>query len=47
MAKLDDLDSDFKFMLDDLKKRESESKDNKEKLPEQLCQIFFEAEKSI
>jgi len=47
LSKLDDFKGDFRYLHDEIQERAQESTDNLENLPELMCQIFYQCEKTI
>ena len=47
MLKLDDFKGDFRYLHEEIEERAQESNENLENLPELMCQIFAQCEKTI
>ena len=46
-AVMDDFNGDFRYLHDEIEERAQDSIDNQENLPELMCQIFAQCEKTI
>lgn len=47
LFKMDDFNGDFRYLHDEIEERAQDSIDNQENLPELMCQIFAQCEKTI
>jgi len=47
MLKLDDFKGDFRYLQDEIEERAQESNENLENLPEIMCQIFNQCQKTM